>query len=770
MPVVRRTFCLCVGSLLLATCRPTTIAVAPTQSAGSQSPVNSQVIVDATVLVAAAAPDAVDSLAALAAWPALPEQHAAWSGTQQEELDRAAQWLFDHGMPDPRGLEYVRARVTVGELWSGAGQSVEAEGWLYRGPDQRPWFLGWNGTLYEPDAILGPADLDAMVAAFTTRVDRDAAVDPALGAHMARFHRARTGEAGALVPDALDALTHVLMARLGHRAARPLDPQFTAFESVVAAWQWALFDRAVCAHMRGDDLTSLRVSSVLVAARAAYAQRSVRASVDAGVDGPLRRDETDFAVAAESLQREARRRLARGPRARSVVVSSDAGAPRASQPTAVAVVTDRAASAHEIEQRVRAIIDELEDVDARQWGQPGGVDLASDARVRALIAIGEPAVPALIDALERDARLTRSVHFWRDFSRHRSLLGVHEAAYTAIAVILRQDFFRIVATGDDLSGRGESGRAALARVVREYWERHRAMPLHERAWAVLADDGATPEQWSNAGQNLCDRDEDRAPSGSMVGEPLRSRSGPSVSELFERRVLALLSTPRDAHDRYLRRTAALALSEQFARWEPRSPRLRTITERWFSAEQNEDTVRCIAALFAVRDRAGDSSVPGEYARWIVTVPASDVRSSVLEALEVAVRHPSDPAIMQATARVLSDRGWFTDEVLRWLDPPEWTPILTLAAARAWVRQRLTQRAEIGRIDVRQTGFELRYRDGGAMSSTTANAGLQPGTWPWRACDDLAFRVVQTQAERDALMVAPARREPVIEALRRRLSR
>src|SRR6185437_11798304 len=83
--------------------------------------------------------------------------------------------------------------------------------------------------------------------------------------------------------------------------------------------------------------------------------------------------------------------------------------------------------------RIPALIAALDEVNARQFGQPGGVDLGSDSRVQALVEVGDAAVEPLLDVLERDTRLTRSVHFWRDFSHHRSLLGVHEAAYVALA-------------------------------------------------------------------------------------------------------------------------------------------------------------------------------------------------------------------------------------------------------------------------------------------------------------------------------------------------
>ena len=43
----------------------------------------------------------------------------------------------------------------------------------------------------------------------------------------------------------------------------------------------------------------------------------------------------------------------------------------------------------EVAKKVAYLLDALDEVDARQGGQPGGVDLASDRRVEALIAIGD---------------------------------------------------------------------------------------------------------------------------------------------------------------------------------------------------------------------------------------------------------------------------------------------------------------------------------------------------------------------------------------------
>jgi hypothetical protein len=303
---------------------------------------------------------------ALAQWPAMPQQSEPWSALDRSPIAEATQWLFEHGMPDPRGLEYVRARVTVGELWSGAAHSVDARGWLFREPDNTPWFLGWNGNLYTPESPIAPADLAADLSALTA-----AASDASDTAHHRRFARSRGGEAGSLTPSLDDPLTHSMLLRLGQRPASALDPQQASFSAVIAAYQWALFDRAVCAHMRGDDLTTLRVSTRLMAVRAAHAQR--RASQAVGDAAAAEPDDTAFAQSAGRLRADARRRIINGPRARSVVADpavnhGDAGAARVA---AMPAPTMDAPAPRSIDAQARAIIDELDDVDARQWGSRG---------------------------------------------------------------------------------------------------------------------------------------------------------------------------------------------------------------------------------------------------------------------------------------------------------------------------------------------------------------------------------------------------------------
>ncbi|HEY4328107.1 MAG TPA: HEAT repeat domain-containing protein [Phycisphaerae bacterium] len=155
-----------------------------------------------------------------------------------------------------------------------------------------------------------------------------------------------------------------------------------------------------------------------------------------------------------------------------------------------------------VERRITRLIHDLQEVDSRQQGQPGGVDLTNDPRVRKLIDIGDPAVPALIDCIEKDERLTRSVHFWRDFSRDRQIIGVREAALTAVMSVLRVTVFEPVSTGDDFTGRGQDEAKATAQNLRTYWEKNGKLPFEVRMMNALQDIKADPDAALEAAENL----------------------------------------------------------------------------------------------------------------------------------------------------------------------------------------------------------------------------------------------------------------------------
>ena len=152
--------------------------------------------------------------------------------------------------------------------------------------------------------------------------------------------------------------------------------------------------------------------------------------------------------------------------------------------------------------KIAWLIDSLDEVDEVQMSQPGDVPLALNPRVSTLIAIGDPAVPALIDTIERDGRLTRSVHFWRDFSSQREVLGVREAALTAVMSILKLQAFEARSTGDNFTAHGEAEAKRVAARLRQYWKEYGGLAMDARMMKVLADPKSRPQATREAAANL----------------------------------------------------------------------------------------------------------------------------------------------------------------------------------------------------------------------------------------------------------------------------
>jgi hypothetical protein len=144
--------------------------------------------------------------------------------------------------------------------------------------------------------------------------------------------------------------------------------------------------------------------------------------------------------------------------------------------------------------------------------QPGSADLSQDDRVQALIVIGEPAVPLLIDAIDNDPRLTRSVQFWRDFAPSRTVLSVREAALMTLEIIL-QTQFRPPENVGDFTQLGEPAAKETAVKIRAYWKKYGGLRFDQRMMAILQDPQTASDALREAAENLA----------SFGGEPGRPR-------------------------------------------------------------------------------------------------------------------------------------------------------------------------------------------------------------------------------------------------------
>jgi hypothetical protein len=661
-----------------------------------------------------------------------PQQTAPWTApsSMPTEIVAAANKLAGSGLADPRGCTYREIEIVLGDVWTGGGETKKTHGFVFGDK----WAVAWNGLVYRTQSVGPAADF---------RADAKAALDDA---KEDRFPT--TAEEYFVGWKSVTPIKAMLLARLGEGdlakrtwEALGVRENQTALEVATGDWLWSLYDRGINAHMRGDSelvIESWRKLPEL----AKLGKFEFLADID------------------DVLADERRRASARAP---------------AMDDAALAALAKLSQN-----DRITKLVAALDQVAARQWGQPGGVSLGQDRIVKALIEEGEPAVEPLIDAFENDTRRTRSVQFWRDFARHRSVIAVYEAAYVALAGILDASFFEAVSTGDHLTARGVQGRREVGKKIREHWAKWKGVPQAERFYRELADDAATPDMWitaalkivqpnnvqvvptSNIGHMTTQTTLAPGQKPAMRGESLRAKTSPSVSSLFATR-LSSMSDVRHACE----------MASAFADWDgtaalPHLARLERSTIGAYAATGDRQTAgACIAMLTDARAHAGDMASLAEYGAWIAKASPKDADYGIQSWLAPMLAYPTSPAIITAASTIfrapspwvpfLPDSGGSAlGDILR-LD------LYKLDAFRAHVALELADKKKIGTIEIDATQVQMKLPSYTSSQGLDANDPLKPApgtTMDLRVCDQYAsmleggppFKIYWPQAERDRALV------------------
>ena len=207
----------------------------------------------------------------------------------------------------------------------------------------------------------------------------------------------------------------------------------------------------------------------------------------------------------------------------------------------------------------------------------------------ALIDCGDDAVEPLLDVLENDNRLMRSIHFYELEGNPPKYTpaGVAEAAYVALSGILNTSFYVNRGYDDDLTGQGQEVRKQVGETIRTYWFGYRKLSPVEHSFKMLADD-SRPDRWQQAMDNILrPADERYIPSAGgyftqqnplhrnpgetpkLTGESLRSHRNPSVSELLARHVdqFDQVTPHQDFNDRVPNITHANDLAFKLNQWD-----------------------------------------------------------------------------------------------------------------------------------------------------------------------------------------------------------
>jgi hypothetical protein len=221
----------------------------------------------------------------------------------------ASATLFEQGLADPRGCDYRAIEIGVGDVRSGHGSVIQTRGWVLPAPDgeKTRFAVAWSGLVYPTVSIGEPADPEADVKELVRWAREVRARSP--------FQRIRfngfgmNDEASSVSPTSLHAIKVCLLLRLGrsdlaetvwaagtdrprdagNRAARPNGDQTSddiSYVSLANDLAWYLFDRAVCAHMRGDDALALADARKLTALQKAVETRAAAMGLERRPDYP----------------------------------------------------------------------------------------------------------------------------------------------------------------------------------------------------------------------------------------------------------------------------------------------------------------------------------------------------------------------------------------------------------------------------------------------------------------------------------------------------
>ncbi|MEI8291601.1 MAG: hypothetical protein WCH99_19205 [Verrucomicrobiota bacterium] len=640
--------------------------------------------------------------------PPPPKQNSTWA-TPESNLPTnyvtATALLFQQGLADPRGCDYREIEVGTGNIWGGDGGVVKTHGWVLPGRKEIRFGICWNGLVYPLIFIGTNADLEADVALMTTN---------GIGSM-----RSALPESASVAVNALQGIHGCLLLRLGRvdlatscwmseakrsanylnvmmrRGSPPQQPPATSELKLPSTdpylawandWAWSLFDRMICAHQRGDGRLALAdarlLSKIQPLIETASAKRGFKREINYGFQkqGQLQ-PYLNFLDQLPQLLADLERREKEG--------------------THISVISSGMTNHTNQAERVRDLIRDLDLVQTHQWGQPGGVNLAEDPTVSALIAEGDAAVEPLLDCMDQDKRSTRSVSFGRDFHRGRNVLSVTNAAWVALQTILQADF-------------------ANATEMRVYWDKYKHLKLEERWFAILADDTAR-NRWQEAAADIVQPENlTRFPGGysmekpvvtnavvKLRGECLRSKKTPSVSELLARNALEV---PTNNIGNY-NLSSGCQLAEYLARWDVQAalPVAKTLAKRAstvmkYSRQQLGDY---LTKLALARAKAGDPSAFDEYAEWVVTTSPGQFERFNLDCFEPMRQSPTN-SILQTAAQKLfgeTNSAWGT---LPWKNNFNWQTVdaglIPFKGYRALLCRELTKTNLCGSVKLGRAGF------------------------------------------------------------------
>ncbi len=456
-----------------------------------------------------------------------------------ENYVKTTQALLNHGLNDPRGGEFHKVTIVVGNAaWSQVGER-EAYGWVTKDHT----VVAVDGLIYPIKSDKGPADVTSLYKP-----------DVSSGQRMIRpgDRAVPVGFATTLLPALLLIHGDTKEAEDSYKVlcASTMDPVLDVYAGLTHRYR---MQTAQCL-MDHQDSAAVKWAEGMAEVSAIRE----KAGVNYGKDTVGWRLEADEPIA---ILRDAKRR-----------------ASHPKKPLDLAALSTK-----DEKTRFAELMEGLDDVAAKQWGQPGGLEWNSDPTIQAIVKEGQAIVPALIDAIDKDDRLTRSVSFGRDLFPMRSIHSAREAAQVCL--------YQVWPTSNSIGGKTPQERAVN---LRKEWSVVAKLSEPERWLAVLANDKSGSELWLQAGQALTmptnvQRTGSFTYTGkfdatgvAMKGEPLRAAHANEVNALFAKRVRAMSEFGEEHSSMAMfNLDKAMRMGHYFAKWDGKAalPTLKEISLR-----------------------------------------------------------------------------------------------------------------------------------------------------------------------------------------------
>ncbi len=605
--------------------------------------------------------------------PEPPQQHTPWlvkaaTGVPAYVPQLVAE-LFNAGVADPRGGEY---RELDARFPSPTGR-LTIHGWYF----PQGFAIGWDGLVHRVLRVGGKLDLEADVLDPRNDFNPQGAARPGI--------RLTTGQS-------VDPVVIALLLRLGefelvarvwslapNLAMPPFAQRSPASDWFAAAgksWLSAAFHDAIEAHYAGDDQLTVDLAGLILRSRALFESALRDMSPDASKTAP---SPVAFLEPAGGLMADSERRLKEPPRPPF-------------DPVALRRMDQRT--------RIAELILRLEDVNERQFSEPGSVPLLFSPICEMLVEEGAAAVEPLIAVLDHDQRLTRSFSAFRSWVPPRTPISVSRAAEAILLKYYGLNSFR----WEDPA-------------LRNAWliaNKHTSQP--ERFFNLLAEDAGGESAWLDAAEALADR----------PYEELRAQTNPSVSELLAKRIFQMKTTSADR--------VALFLY----RWDPTAalPALQHVTRASYPGD-------LFGRIISARAEAGDgTAIP----QWVdilkgLTAPAAEFLTPMWTAV-------NDPEVQAVATRLFVGSNAAMDPARLIIAGRDGnllrSPLLIQPVFREAVSSALSRKEVIGSIERHADGSVNLKVPALQMNCISGSCGmgfrgqLPMGTRDIRVCDYVAW--------------------------------